>query len=116
MKLSLSNQEIPLHFLSSSDTITSWLSYGKNLLVGNSKIGYLERIFESLDEPVLVKDKENAVEMPKISGGVKFQNVDFTYEEGVKVLDNINFECRPGDTVALVGPTGAGKTTVVNLL
>ena len=85
-------------------------------MVGNSKIGYLERIFESLDEPVLVKDKENAVEMPKISGGVKFQNVDFTYEEGVKVLDNINFECRPGDTVALVGPTGAGKTTVVNLL
>ena len=85
-----------------------------NVLVSN--MSYLERIFESLDEPVLVKDKENAVEMPKISGGVKFQNVDFTYEEGVKVLDNISFECRPGDTVALVGPTGAGKTTVVNLL
>ena len=85
-----------------------------NVLVSN--MSYLERIFESLDEPILVKDKPDAVDMPGIHGNVRFKNVEFAYEEGPKVLDGINFECKAGETVALVGPTGAGKTTVVNLL
>ena len=85
-----------------------------NTLVTN--MSYLELIFETIDEPVLVKDKPGAVPMPKIRGNVEFRGVEFSYEEGIKVLDNINFTCKAGDSVALVGPTGAGKTTVVNLL
>jgi len=85
-----------------------------NTLVSN--MSYLERIYETLDEPIIVKDLPGAVEMPKISGRVAFKDVEFSYEEGPKVLQGVNFECRPGDTIALVGPTGAGKTTVVNLL
>ncbi|MCL2577630.1 MAG: ABC transporter ATP-binding protein/permease [Defluviitaleaceae bacterium] len=85
-----------------------------NSLVTN--MSYLELIFETLDEPVLVKDKPGAVTMPKIKGRVEFKNVDFSYEEGQKILDNVSFTCEAGNTVALVGPTGAGKTTVVNLL
>ena len=85
-----------------------------NALVSN--MSYLERIFESLDEPVLVKDRPGAKTMPAISGQVTFKDVEFSYEEGQKVLQGVNFKCNAGDTVALVGPTGAGKTTVVNLL
>jgi len=85
-----------------------------NQLVAN--MSYLERIFETLDEPVLVKDRPGAVEMPNIVGQVTFKDVDFSYEEGQPVLNRINFSCKAGDTVALVGPTGAGKTTVINLL
>lgn len=79
-------------------------------------ISYLERIFETIDEPVLVKDAENSVEMPPIKGEVTFENVSFSYEEGHKILDNINFTVKPGETYAIVGPTGAGKTTIVNLI
>ena len=85
-----------------------------NTLVSN--MSYLERIYESLDEPVLVKDKPGATDMPTISGRVSFKDVEFSYDEGPKVLHGVNFQCRAGDTIALVGPTGAGKTTVVNLL
>ena len=86
-----------------------------NVLVSN--MSYLERIFESLDEPVLVKDRPGAVPMPAISGQVTFKDVEFSYEEGLpRVLQGVNFSCKAGDSVALVGPTGAGKTTVVNLL
>ena len=79
-------------------------------------ISYLERIFETIDEPVLVKDAEDAVEIPPIKGEVTFENVSFSYEEGHKILDNINFTVKPGETYAIVGPTGAGKTTIVNLI
>ena len=85
-----------------------------NSLVTN--MSYLELIFETLDEPVLVKDKPNATEMKKISGCVEFKNVNFSYEAEQKVLDDVSFSCEAGSTVALVGPTGAGKTTIVNLL
>lgn len=79
-------------------------------------ISYLERIFETIDEPVSVKDEPNAVQMPKIKGEVKFCNVSFGYEPGQKILKNINFTAKPGETYAVVGPTGAGKTTIVNLI
>ncbi len=79
-------------------------------------ISYLERIFETIDEPVLVKDCENAVEMPEIMGDVRFQDVTFSYEDNIKILDKINFHAKIGDTVAIVGPTGAGKTTIINLI
>lgn len=77
---------------------------------------YLERIYEVLDTPVLVKDLPGAVEMPPVSGDVTFNHVDFSYEEGVKILDDMSFSVKSGETTAIVGPTGAGKTTIINLL
>lgn len=79
-------------------------------------ISYLERIFETIDEPVLVKDCEGAIEMPPIKGEVAFKDVSFSYEDGVPILNNINFKANPGDSIAIVGPTGAGKTTIINLI
>lgn len=79
-------------------------------------IAYLERIFETMDEPVTVTDKENAEEMPPIKGDVTFENVTFGYEEGINILEDLSFEVKAGQSVALVGPTGAGKTTIVNLI
>ncbi len=77
---------------------------------------YLERIFETLDEKPTVDDLPGAVEMPEIKGEVEFRNVNFSYEEGERILKDVSFKVNPGDTIALVGPTGAGKTTVVNLI
>ena len=77
---------------------------------------YLERIYEVLDTPVLVKDLPDAVDMGSVNGDVEFKNVDFSYEEGTKVLDNMSFSVKKGETIAIVGPTGAGKTTIINLL
>ena len=79
-------------------------------------ISYLERIFETIDEPVAVKDEPDAVEMPPITGKVTFDHVSFSYEEGYKTLDDVSFTAMSGESFAIVGPTGAGKTTIVNLL
>jgi len=79
-------------------------------------MAYLERIFETIDEKPLVDDAPDAYEMPEIKGEVTFCNVIFSYEEGSRILDDVSFEVEAGETVALVGPTGAGKTTIVNLL
>lgn len=79
-------------------------------------ISYLERIFETIDEPVLVKDAPNAVVMPPIHGDVEFKDISFSYEEGHRILDRISFQVKQGETYAIVGPTGAGKSTIVNLL
>lgn len=79
-------------------------------------ISYLERIFETMDEPVKVKDKENASEMGEIKGNVTFDKVSFSYDESAEILHELSFEVKAGESVALVGPTGAGKTTIVNLI
>lgn len=93
--------------------ITTLANFYNSLLTA---ISYLERIFETIDEPVAVKDAPDAVEMLPITGKVTFDHVDFSYEDGVKILDNVSFTARPGESFAIVGPTGAGKTTIVNLL
>ncbi len=79
-------------------------------------MAYLERIFETMDTEPDVHDKPNAIPMKPIVGKVEFKDVVFGYEDGVQILKGVNFTVNPGDTIALVGPTGAGKTTIINLI
>lgn len=81
-----------------------------------NNIAYLERIFETMDEPVTVDDAPDAVPMPPIKGEVVFEHVNFGYEADKPVLCDVSFTVKPGESVALVGPTGAGKSTIVSLL
>ncbi|MEW6399878.1 MAG: ABC transporter ATP-binding protein [Bacillota bacterium] len=75
-----------------------------------------ERILEILATEPQVKDAPDALELPRVRGHVSFEDVSFSYEPGQEVLHHINLQARPGETIALVGPTGAGKTTVISLL
>jgi len=75
-----------------------------------------ERIFNLLDEVPGIQDAEDAVEMPSIAGRVEFQNVHAAYKEDERVLNGVSFVAEPGETIAIVGPTGAGKTTMINLI
>ncbi len=75
-----------------------------------------ERIFGLLDTPLSVQDKPNARVMPEIQGNIVFDNVHAEYKSDEPVLRGVNFETQPGQMVAIVGPTGAGKTTIINLL
>ncbi len=85
-----------------------------NQLVTN--IAGAERIFEIMDTPPAITDADNVEEMPEIKGEVTFEQVSFSYDEQTKVLDNVSFQIQPGETIALVGPTGAGKSTIVHLI
>ena len=85
-----------------------------NSFVNN--IAYLERIFETMDEPVVVDDVPGAETLPPITGEVDFRDVTFAYEEGLNVLEHLDLHVRAGESIALVGPTGAGKSTIINLL
>lgn len=77
---------------------------------------YLERIFETMDVVPEIQDAPHAIALPTIKGTVDFQHVYFRYEEGKNILTDVSFHIEPGQTIALVGPTGAGKTTIINLL
>ncbi|GFI22129.1 putative ABC transporter ATP-binding protein [Lachnospiraceae bacterium] len=90
------------------------LSNFYNQLITN--ISGAERIFEILDTNAEIVDAKNVTQMPAIIGAVDFEHVCFSYEEGTNVLNNVSFHINPGETIALVGPTGAGKTTIVNLI
>lgn len=79
-------------------------------------VAYLERIFEMIDEPVTIDDAPDAYELPPITGAVQFDHVTFSYDGSVNVLENLNLDIQAGESIALVGPTGAGKTTIVNLI
>ena len=81
-----------------------------------SALAGAERIFELLDEPVTLADAPDAVEMPAIEGRVELDDVNFAYRDGEPVLENVGLVAEPGQTVALVGETGAGKTTIANLI
>ena len=90
------------------------LSNFYNQLVTN--IAGAERIFEILDTPPAITDDAGVTEMPPIRGEVTFDHVTFSYDDKVRVLDDVSFRIREGETIALVGPTGAGKSTIVNLI
>ncbi|SMF89748.1 ATP-binding cassette, subfamily B [Paenibacillus uliginis N3/975] len=81
-----------------------------------SAIAGAERVFEVLDEEVEAKDEGAAVKLESVKGAVSFKDVSFSYEKDGDTLEGITFEAKPGEMIALVGPTGAGKTTLIQLL
>jgi ATP-binding cassette, subfamily B, multidrug efflux pump len=81
-----------------------------------SAVAGAERVFEVLDEETEAKDEGAATSLVKVEGAVRFENVSFSYDGGSNTLHNISFEAKPGEMIALVGPTGAGKTTLIGLL
>ncbi|WP_404408317.1 ABC transporter ATP-binding protein [Jeotgalibacillus malaysiensis] len=81
-----------------------------------SAVAGAERVFDIMNESEERKDEKNARDLKKLEGHVAFENVAFSYEEDEPILKGISFKASPGETIALVGPTGAGKTTVINLL
>ncbi len=90
------------------------LSNFYNQLITN--ITGAERIFEILDTKPDVTDAQEVIKLPNVQGDVLFQHVSFSYDEDTKVLEDVSFHVKPGETIALVGPTGAGKTTIINLI
>lgn len=111
----------------STGTLIAFIGYINNfwnpvINIGNfynsliTATAYLERIFETLDEKPRIQDRPDAQTLPQITGQVRFNHVNFRYEPGKNILNDVTFQVQPGQSVALVGPTGAGKTTVINLL
>ena len=76
----------------------------------------LEHVFDTIDSPVDIKDKPGAEALDNVQGSVDLNNITFAYDKGVNILENVNLHVKPGETIALVGPTGAGKTTIINML
>lgn len=116
-----------LRGLASVGTIASFYTYSRRFAAPLRQLGDLynhiqaalagaERIFELLDEQPELPDAPDAVELRRVAGEVVFDHVDFGYVPGVPVIKDMSLRAEPGQTIALVGPTGAGKTTMINLL
>ena len=116
-----------LRGLASIGTIATFYNYSRNFARPLRQLGDVynqiqaalagaERVFEIIDQVPELTDAPDAVALRDVSGEVVFENVDFSYVQGVPVIKDMSFVARPGRTIALVGPTGAGKTTMVNLL
>ena len=91
-------------------------SIGNNLNSVQFSFYAIEQVFEKLDGQPAIKDKENAIPMNREHSKIEFKDVNFEYVENVPVLKNINLEINKGETIAFVGNSGGGKTTIVNLL
>lgn len=81
-----------------------------------SALAAAERVFDIIDTPEGITDSQHAVELPSIEGHIEYDTISFRYDEDTPVLTDVNLEIKPNTTVALVGPTGVGKTTMINLL
>ena len=90
------------------------LSNFYNQIITN--IAAAERVFEIMDTKAQITDEDGVIQMPPVKGQVSFRHVGFSYDTDTKVLEDVSFDIKPGETIALVGPTGAGKTTIVNLI
>ena len=86
-----------------------WTGYQRMMAAG-------ERVFQIIEAEPEIKDKPDAIELKDVKGHIKFENVYFGYEKDKPILKNVNFEIKPGETVALLGPTGSGKSTIIHLL
>ncbi|MEG2288991.1 MAG: ABC transporter ATP-binding protein [Clostridium sp.] len=108
-------------------TITAFISYTTmfwrpilnlssyyNTLITN--FAAAERIFEIMNVVPTINEMEGSIDMPTIKGTVEFKKVTFEYEKDIQVLHNVSFKIKPGENIALVGPTGAGKTTITSLI
>lgn len=116
-----------LQGLATVGTIATFITYSRRFAQPLRQLGDLynqiqsalagaERIFEIIDTEPELSDAPDAIELTHIEGDVRFDHVDFSYVPGVPVIKDMTFHAEPGQTIALVGPTGAGKTTMVNLL
>lgn len=79
-------------------------------------IAAAQRVFEVLDTEPEIREQPNAIKLPRIEGRVEFKNIDFAYQSGGLVLNQLSLIAKPGEMVAIVGPSGAGKTTIANLI
>jgi ATP-binding cassette subfamily B protein len=106
--------------------IATFINYGQNFISPLRQIANLynaiqaalagaERVFEIIDTPIEIQDRADALPLDHVRGDVEMQNVEFAYTEGIPVIKNMTLRVKAGQTVALVGPTGAGKTTIINL-
>ena len=89
---------------------------GKNFSSVQLSFMAIERVFDNLEAPVLIRDKKNATDLKKLSKEITFKDVCFEYKEGVPVLKDINLHIKKGKTIAFVGNSGGGKSTIVNLI
>ncbi len=118
---------LALQGLVSVGTIATFINYGKSFIGPLQQLANLfnaiqaalagaERVFDVINAPVEIVDPPDAVGLKVLKGDVLFDQVQFGYEPGVPIIKNMTLQASAGQTVALVGPTGAGKTTIINLL
>jgi ATP-binding cassette subfamily B protein len=118
---------LALQGLASVGMIATFINYGQNFISPLRQIANLynniqgalagaERVFEIIDTPPEIPDAPDAIPLDTVRGNVSLQNVTFEYVTGTPVIKNMSLEAKAGQTIALVGPTGAGKTTIINLV